>query len=213
MRRGVMVWVAVAMAGCMPVERQQQGVEYTITSPYPPGHVLAIAPAMNQSGNRDFDVLVVSDTLYGELQQVQNLTALPLNKTLAAMQRLKIRAIDSPAAAQKIAAELGADGLIVPAVTAYDPYNPPVVGMTLQLYSTPTAKGSGSPEVQVSAVFNGSNQSVLRELRDFAAGRTQADSALEDRKFLMDADEYMRFVCHAMVRRLMEVQRGRLSDR
>jgi hypothetical protein len=209
------MWLAAVagLAACMETGPRPQAVEYTITSPYPPGHVLAVAPAMNQSGSRDFDVLVVSDILFEELQQVHNLTALPLNKTLAVMQRLKIRAIDSPATAQKVAAALGADGLVVPAVTAYDPYNPPTVGMTLQLYSTPSPSGQGSPEVQVSAVFNASNQTVLRELRDFAAGRTEPDSALGEEKFLADADHYMRFVCHAMVRRLMEVQRGRVSDR
>lgn len=201
------------LPSCMEPHAGPAPVEYTITSPYPPGHILAIAPAINQSGSRDFDVLVVSDILFGELQQVHNLTVLPLNKTLAAMQRLKIRAIDSPATAQKLAAALGADGLIVPAVTAYDPYNPPTVGMTLQLYSTPSPSAANAPETQVSAVFNANNQTVLRELRDFAQGRTQNDSALEERKFLLDADQYMRFVCHAMVRRLMEVQRTRPSDR
>jgi hypothetical protein len=201
------------LPSCLQTQTKPQPVEYTITSPYPPGHILAIVPAINQSGSRDFDVLVVSDILFGELQQVHNLTALPLNKSLAAMQRLKIRAIDSPATAQKLAAALGADGLIVPAVTAYDPYNPPTVGMTLQLYSTPSPSARNSPEIQVSAVFNANNQTVLRELRDFAQGRTQNDSALEEQKFLLDADQYMRFVCHAMVRRLMEVQRTRPSDR
>jgi hypothetical protein len=65
----------------------------------------------------------------------------------------------------------------------------------------------------VAAVFNATNQSCLKELHVFAAGRTQYDSALADQKFLMDADSYMRFVCHAMVRRLMDVERERVSDR
>ena len=52
---------------------------------------------------------------------------------------------------------------------------------------------------------------LKREIKN--AGRTQNDSALEEQKFLLDADQYMRFVCHAMVRRLMEVQRTRPSDR
>ena len=54
---------------------------------------------------------------------------------------------------------------------------------------------------------------VLKELHVFAEGRTQYDSALADQKFLMDSDSYMRFVCHAMIRRLMDVERDRVSDR
>ncbi len=69
------------------------------------------------------------------------------------------------------------------------------------------------PVSQVEAIFNASNQTVLKELRDYAQGRTQYDSALQDEKFLADADLYMHFVCHAMVRRLMEVERARVADR
>jgi hypothetical protein len=36
---------------------------------------------------------------------------------------------------------------------------------------------------------------------------------LLDRKFLMDSDAYMRFVCHAMTRRLMEVESSRSNGR
>lgn len=219
-------------------------LEYNVTSPYDNATTLAIAPALNLSGSRDFDVLVVSDTLYEELQVVPGINVIPLNKTIAAMQKLGIRNIDDPKAAQKIAAALGADGLLIPAVTAYDPYNPPKMGLILQLY-TPAGSSLNSPShpisevpvllanpdkptfastelpstsdkqpvAQVSGVFNATNQSVLRELRLFAAGRTQYDSALMDQKFLMDSDSYMRFVCHAMIRRLMELERQRLSDR
>jgi hypothetical protein len=205
-------------------------LEYELTSPYKGVRTLAVAPAINQSGSRDFDVLSVSDSLFEELQQVGGLNVLPLNKTLAAMQRLGIRTIDSPLTAQRIAEFLGADALIVPAITAYYPYNPPKVGMVLQMYTprrlvkgdanvTGTPQGAGTivserqPVSQVEGVFDSSNQSVLKELRDYAQGRTQYDSALQDQKFLMDADAYTRFVCHAMVRRLMEVERARATDR
>ena len=65
----------------------------------------------------------------------------------------------------------------------------------------------------MSAVFNASNQTVLKELQVFAGGRTQYDSALSDHRFLLDSDAYMRFVAHAMIRRLMDVERTRSFDR
>jgi hypothetical protein len=248
---------ALGLAGCGSFFTGEKKVlppplEYSVISPYSQTHTMAIAPAINLSGSRDFDPLVVSDKLYEEMQQVQNLNVLPLNKTLLAMERLGIRSIDDVKTAQRLAEYLQADGLVVPAVTAYDPYNPPLVGMVLQLYTPeakvapaapvavvkpasvrtnpdrvifatdiPAATGTPRPDPlperqpasQVSAVFNATNQSVLRELRLFAAGRSQYDSALAEQKFLMDSDSYMRFVCHAMTRRLMDVERERISDR
>jgi hypothetical protein len=205
-------------------------IEYTLHSPFPDVKTFAIAPALNYSGSRDFDPLVVSDTLFTEMQQVEGLNVLPLNKTLMAMQRLGIRNITDVATAQKVAEMLGADGLIAVAVTAYDPYNPPTVGMILQVYTPhsttitadavrPNTSTSNldpadhQPVAQVNAVFNASNQSVLQELRGFASGRSEYDSALREEKFLVDSDHYMRFVCHAMVRRLIEVERSGATDR
>jgi hypothetical protein len=209
--------LACVLPGCMGEKKQPPPpIESSISSAYPNVHTFAIAPAINLSGSRDFDQLAVSDSLFAELQQVSGLNVLPLNRTLFAMRQMGIRSIDDPAQAQRIAESLGADGLIVPAVTAYDPYNPPVIGMILQVYTprtSPTAAPEKQPVSQASAVFNSTNQSVLRELRDFAKGRTQYDSALQDQKFLMDSDLYLRFVSHAMVRRLMEVERTRVSGR
>jgi len=209
--------LAAALAGCMGENKPAPPpIETFISSPYADVHTFAIAPAINLSGSRDFDQLAVSDSLFAELQQVSGLNVLPLNRTLFAMRQLGIRSIDDPAQAQKIAESLGANGLIVPAVTAYDPYNPPMIGMILQVYTprkSPTAPPEKQPVSQAGAVFNATNQSVLRELRDFARGRTQVDSALGDQKFLMDSDLYLRFVSHAMVRRLMEVERARVSGR
>ena len=231
----LLVLVVAGLAGCDDIfnidhKAPTPPLEYALMSPYLGVRTLAVAPAVNLSGSRDFDVLAVSDSLFEELQQVGGLNVLPLNKTLAAMQRLGIHSIDSPEMAQRLAEFLGADGMVVPAVTAYDPYNPPKVGMILQLYTAPHAfftsmpttmpdpsntgaSNEHQPVSQVAAVFNASNQTVLRELRDFAQGRTQYDSALLDEKFLMDADAYMRFVCHAMVRRLIEVEKARVSGR
>lgn len=226
---GTLVLLALAGCGLTDKKAPPPPVEVAISSPYPGVHTLAIAPTINLSGSRDFDPLVVSDTLFGEMGQVPGLNVLPLNKTLLAMQRLGVRTIDDPKVAQRLASMLNADGLVIPAVTAYDPYNPPNVGMILQMYTPasgrPTAVAArpntstsaedyiGQPVSQVNGVFNATNQSVLHELRTYAAGRTEYDSALQEKKFLVNADLYMRFVCHAMVRRLMEVESSRAPDR
>jgi hypothetical protein len=244
--------------------KQTQPMEYVMTSPYVGTQVIAIAPAINVTGSRDFDPNVVSDTMFNELQQVAGITVLPLNKTIFAMQRLHLRSIDSPETAAKVAEAMGADSILMISVTAYDPYIPPTVGMTVQLYTVRDpedvpvvsvaapepqvralrADGSAlevaptkeqikkaaieeaakkAAEVQsrpkrhlaasISAVFNGTNQTVKQEIRDFAAGRTHEGSAMGPDRYLSDADAFMRFVCHAMVSRLMEVERDRVAGR
>jgi hypothetical protein len=197
-------------------------IEVATASAYSTTQTLAVAPAINLSGSRDFDPFAVSDSVFEELQQVPGLNVLPLNRTLYAMRQLGIRSLDSAEQAQKVAEALGANALVVPAITSYNPYNPPVIGMILQVY-TPRAEASGGaegavvkekqPVSQTEAIFNATNQSVLHELRDFARGRTQYDTALQDEKFVQDADLYLRFVSHAMVRRLMEVERERVAGR
>jgi len=228
-----------SLAGCGSSDKDlPPPIEYSLQTPYPMTRTLAVAPLINLSGSKDFDTLVATDTLFSELQQVAGLNVLPLNKTLAAMRSLGIRVIDSPETASRIANALNADAIIIASITAYDPYNPPSIGMTIQLYEVrdlaaapePIARrpdgslASGEvkeeqpqtargPASQVSAVFNANNQTVLQELREFARGRTNYDSALKEERFLRDSEAYMRFVCHAMVRRLVEVERGRASGR
>jgi hypothetical protein len=250
---------AAAFSGCSFFTGEQKAIpppiELSVATPYQVVRTLAIAPAINLTGSRDFDPLVVSDILYAEMQQVQGLNVMPLNKTLIVMQKLQMRSLERAEDVQRLAEALGADGVVVPAVTAYDPYNPPTIGMILQLYTPPVRQApvapapaaavsqrslrsnpSGpvvveleepksvntaaelppidrQPASQVTAVFNANNQTVLKELEVFANGRTKYDSALRDKKFLVDSESYMRFVAHAMVRRLMDVERTRLFDR
>ncbi|MEI8198184.1 MAG: hypothetical protein WCI73_20010 [Phycisphaerae bacterium] len=252
------------LAGCGS-ETKPPPLEYQLYSPWPTVRTLAVAPALNLSPSRDFDPLTVSDSMFAELQQVKGFSVLPVNKTLAVMQRLGMQRVDSGKSAQQLVDALGVDGLIVPVITAYDPYRPPMVGMMLQLYGTSGARtavqgsvhptenepqarqitgaplsdtppaptltaavvegaggaggggewagATGEPVAKVAAVFNASNQTVLAELRDFARGRTNYESALQEDRFLADIDSYTRFVCHAMVRRLLELQQVAPSGR
>ncbi len=207
-------------------------------SPYPTVRTYAVAPVVNLSGSRDFDTLKVSDILFGELTQVRQLQVLPVNKTLATMQRMGIASIKSAAEAQRVADAMGADAIVIAAVTAYDPYNPPTIGMTWQLYTAHELGAAPEPQAhtlngqnlpveggelradagpqpvcQISAIFPATNQTVLIELNNFAKGRSDYESALQDRRYLVDIEYYTRFVCHAMTRRLLETERGRISSR
>lgn len=252
---GILAAVSVAaLAGCnwiMPDPvKTPPPMEYVLMSPYPDAHVIAVAPAINMTGSRDFDTLVVSDTMFNELQQVGGLTVLPVNKTIAAMNALRLRSISTPEDAAAVAAYMHADAILMISVTAYDPYVPPTVGMMVQLYTVKDAsdvvspaaasepilahRADGSPIVDaqpaapppapvpaykkhlaasISAVFNGANQTTRQEIRDYAQGRINYDSALGAERYIYDSDSFMKFVCHAMVHRLMEVERDRVAGR
>jgi hypothetical protein len=229
----VLALLSLVLPACAPEKKPPPPREFHLTSPYTDVRTYAVAPVVNLSGSRDLDPLAISDVLFSELQQVQNLNVLPVNKTLAAMELLKIRTINTPQKAQAIAEAVGADALVVPAITSYDPYNPPSIGMSLQLYTLDTLAGpppvvshqingaaipgdapkARQPVVEIAAIFNATNQTVLQELQSFARGRTDYQSALQEERFLADIDAYTRFVCHAMVRRLIEVERVRSPDR
>ena len=64
---------------------KERPLEYTLHSPYSGVRTLAIAPSFNLSPSHDFDPLVVSDLLFAELQGVESINALPVNRTLAVM--------------------------------------------------------------------------------------------------------------------------------
>ncbi len=97
----------------------------------------AVAPLRNESGVSLVDPLMISDALVSHVEQTRGLTAVPLNRTLAAMTALQIPEIRTPDDVRQLADALGVDGLIVGTITSYDPYNPPKLGLTLALYARP----------------------------------------------------------------------------
>jgi len=54
-----------------------------------------------------------------------------LNRTIAAMRALRMSDLKSPAEVRQLASELGVDGVIVGSITAWDPYDPPKLGIAL----------------------------------------------------------------------------------
>lgn len=95
---------------------------------------VAVAPALNLSGTTNFDRNKVADLMAGELAYADGINVIPVSRVLAVLDRQGSAGVESPAHALEIAGVLGADAILVFAVTEYDPYNPPVVGIAAQLY-------------------------------------------------------------------------------
>lgn len=192
----------------------------------------AVAPLRNESGTTIADALKVSDAVIAKLAEVRGLTVLPLNRTIAAMRALRMPAIATPEDARRLADALGADTLVVGTVTAYDPYNPPKLGITLAIYGrspTPTesvdpaALGSAAREsasnlrtsnpdapLSVAQVYlDGANHGVLMELKRYSEGRRDDSSALGWRRFLASMDDFTEFAAYSAVSKLMARERLR----
>src|SRR6185369_9689416 len=94
----------------------------------------AVAPLANESGVSTLDASKVSDALAGAVGQARGMGAIPVNRVFAAMAAKNITFIRTPQDARIVADALGVDGLIVGSVTAYDPYDPPKLGLNLALF-------------------------------------------------------------------------------
>ena len=129
---GIIVGFAAVLTGCA----KRTIVNAPTMSPYPASKMWAIAPLINESGTSAVDPLHLSDLLAQELQQVSRIDVLPVSRVLDGLRAMNIDRIQSVAEAQALVRLLDVDGLIVGTITAYDPYNPPVLGLTLQLYTS-----------------------------------------------------------------------------
>jgi hypothetical protein len=129
---------AALLTGCEALSRKKPELTPPAhtTAPYDAsdGDVLwAVLPLLNESGTEIFDPLAVSDKLVAAAEEVEGVRTVPLNRTLQAMHALDIQAVRDPDDVHRIAAAMGVDGVIVGSITAYDPYDPPTIGLSLAL--------------------------------------------------------------------------------
>ena len=196
---------------------------------------VAIAAAGQPDGARvvvGFDELALSDTLVNELSQTQGISVLPVNRTVAAMRALGAPQIGTPQEALALARTLGVDAVIVGTITAYDPYDPPVLGLSLALYAPSGSLAVGDAEMldtrrltyqptdydyfasmgvmadrPVSSLaehLDARNHGVLMDLRMYAEGRSDRESALGWRVYTRSMDRYTEFAVWHAVSGLMD---------
>ena len=137
---GVLV-SAILLAGC--AQRPALVPPGVVVSPYAADAAIAVIPLRNESGASFLDADAQTDKVIAALSQVRGLTCLPLNRTIEAMRALELPAVVSPIQAQQVAQAMGVDGVVVGTITAYDPYDPPVFGLSLALFAQPSLGGNG----------------------------------------------------------------------
>ncbi|MBZ0173558.1 MAG: hypothetical protein K8E66_14340, partial [Phycisphaerales bacterium] len=229
------VLLAVSMTGCHArPELQPPGV---LVSPYAADAAVAVIPPRNETGASFVDPDLMGDKIVAALAQTRGLRCLPLNRTIEAMRALNLPAVTTPMEAQQVARALGVDGIVAGTVTAYDPYNPPVFGVTLALYAMPSLGGdsggplndprllsmqasdsgytgaAGNEPASVESVhLDARSHDVLLKLKRYADGRKEAGTALDWRVYTASMDLYTQFAVHEAVHGLLDHEWLRLAQ-
>ncbi|MCK4628202.1 MAG: hypothetical protein KAT56_04320 [Sedimentisphaerales bacterium] len=229
--RVIVLLIVLAILGC-----GGNSVERVYRSPYRPAFNIAVVPFLNQSGNENLDVMAVTDEFYTELQQVTGgLQVIPVNRVLAALSELGMRNVSNPDEVMMLAGQLGADAVIVGTVTRYDPYQPPRMGMALQLYHREKAdkeknvnsidpgdisrrgKAFGMPggvplrpETMVVRIFDADRKDVIARIKKYTHHR-QTDTTPSGWKKFLTSRNYLRFVCYEMIGELLAQEHKRLT--
>ncbi len=205
----------------------------TLASPYPGVQLWAVAPFANESGVSSVDTQRIADHFVEEIEQAEGLNAVAVNRAIAAMRRLDMAAVATPAHAASLIKALGVDGLIVGTVTAYDPYQPLKFGAAIQLYrgepghrndidpvamtrsrsepASPGALRSDVPAAQASGVFDASNHQVIQWREQYAAGRAVPGSAYGTAIYTVDMELYTQFVAYRLLHDLLQAERARTT--
>jgi hypothetical protein len=232
--RSISIVVLIAMAfitGC--ASKKHYGVEQGLYSPIRQRQVWAVAPAINLSGQEYVDPILQADIVYQQLQQVRGITAIPVNRVAEVYASLRIEQLESEEQAELVCELLGCDALLVPTVTAYDPYNPPKQGASLQLFLrkgsvaqqakvdprqlSRQARGGGDSValptnpgfIQAVGMFDAANGSVREALFYHARGRSDPTGPLAENEYLVNMDRYSGFVYQSLIAELLNSQRLR----
>jgi hypothetical protein len=193
---------------------------------------IAVAPAWNFSGSAGLDVSRAADLMASELTYAEGVSVVPVSRVLGVLSAQGVDRVQSPDHAMELAELLGADLVLVFAVTEYDPYDPPSIGISAQLYGTrPRPRGGALDPVALSRqvalgparpvpvsrgliascqrVFDASHDAVVADIKRFAAKRGGDDSPWGWRKYMVSQQHYLRFCCYAAAEALLtDLARG-----
>jgi hypothetical protein len=227
---GGLVVAAAVLCGCSGQEKLKPPTP--LGSPYDRPQLWAIAPFANESGVSIVMSDRVADQFAEQVENIDGVSAVPVNRVLTAMQRLKMRSIQSPADVTSLMNVLGVDGLIIGTVTAYDPYPPPKFGAAVQLWrreaqltamldpvelsragadrASMGTLPSQEPAAQTSGIFDAANHQTLVWLDEFATGRAEPNSPYGKRIYQVNMELYTQFAAYRLLRDLLEIERARL---
>ena len=192
----------------------------------------AVAPFANESGVSIVDSLAIADAFTQQLEQVEGIDTVAVNRVVQAMRAGGMPSVSTQAEALRLIEMLDVDALVVGTVTAFDPYPPPTLGMAVQAFTRPSREARtaldpqalvrapsgaaapgelGAPQAtaQAAGVFDARNHQTLTWLAQYAAGRTEPNSAFGADVYLMDMELYTQFVSYRLIHDLLDCERSR----
>lgn len=228
-----LVGVVALQTGCQTEKRVD-----TVKAPYESRQVFAVAPLRNESGSAYANGVALADKLTYQLSLTKGIDTLPVNRVLAAMDALGMTAVTNKGEAIRLRQTLGVDGLVVGTVSAYDPYEPPKLGLSLELYLDPKLVWHGSgidtrqlsraatdpaatmptytgsitqPVSAISGHYDAADPNVDDLLVAYAAERgPDHGGEMTQRRYRISIDLYSEFVSYQLTARLMDAERLRL---
>jgi hypothetical protein len=233
------MWMVLALvvvtAGC-----QYRGAKKPkhLSAPYGDRQVWAVAPLRNESGTLHADGLKTADKLAQRLETVMGIDVLPVNRVLSAMQSLDMQAVGSAKDAIELRGVLGVDALVVGSITAYDPYDPPKLGLAIELYTNPFRKSLGTTNVRhlvraatdemslpttqqnrpsqpvsvVSGFYDASDPGVHEKIVSYASRNGNDEGEARGwRLYQIDMGLYTEFVTYQVSQKLLRVEEKRLA--
>ena len=164
-----------------------------------------------------------------ELSYAEGISVIPVSRVLALMAARGRTSVESPDDATELGELLGVDAILVFAVTEYDPYAPPNIGLSAQLFAARIGKSRGEvvpvalsgPTTlaatrneaparrllgQAQGVFDASHESVAADIRVFAQRRGAEASPYGWRKYVVSQQHFIRYCCSAVIRMLLQGQ-------
>ncbi|MCC7145553.1 MAG: hypothetical protein IT443_03835 [Phycisphaeraceae bacterium] len=233
----MLIALMLAACGCTYMELRAGGPH--LGSPYPTRRVWAVLPMRNESGSQFADGLKMADRLAAEIDSIPNMDAIPVNRVLAALAAMKLREVSNTSQALGLMKALGVDGLVAGTITAYEPYDPPAMGLALELYAdadveksdfanlsplTTAATGETvdlkleawqlkQPVSRVSAHLAASEPAIRVELKNYAGGRGVEYGLQSDwRRYRINMNLFSDFAAHAMMGRLLHAEALRIAE-
>ena len=225
--------LATCAASCTSLQFElgwrRKAVAPRLTSPYDQRQVWAVVPLRNESGSLHADGLKLADHLARQLENASNIDVLPVNRSLVAMEAMEMNRVSSPNEARALLRMVEADALVVGTVTAYDPYDPPKLGLAIELYhgsrwasprngvnprqlsQAPTGpetlpverSGHGPDDSVVSAFLDASDPSVRDAMRAYASSRGAYEHEGEWHRYRISMDLFSEFASYVVSRRLL----------
>ncbi len=229
--RSISLCLLAVIAGCVT---PKYGVERQLSVRDGTHPVWAVAPAINLSGESAVDPILQADLVFEQLQAVNNLTVIPVNRVVQVYAALHIDKVESEDQAAVVCRQLGCDALLVPTVTRYDPYDPPKAGIALQLLNAVKAAPSqqvdarelvreaapnitqtlpvNPPFIQVVGMYDASNGSVRDAVLLYAKGRNDPTGPLKTKEYFVNMDRYCGFVYHTLITQMLERVTGQPAE-